>query len=451
MAEIYGERLTPQPAYEPSLVGRPSGFEQVVPVQEPAYGALDVGHGIERAAPWLAGTWTAGLLALGWMAVPIAIGLVSRLAVIGVGLLAMYLIPDNRPGVREVLSGLSFLDPWFKWDGSWYATIALNGYQTSGQSGQTLAFWPLLPTLEWVFSRPLVALGVAPAQAVFWAGFVVVNLTFVAACVMLYGLIKDHFGADTARRVVAVLAFSPGAIFYTAVYPEALLLLGVAACLWALTRRQWALAGVAGMWAALAHVPGCLLVLPFAWEYLRNRGWQIRPGWRVQWTWRIGWGWLWAGLMGLGPAIWLAYLWTVTGDPLAPVSAAYKHWPHRSAFPVDTLIVGIGWLLREPDKQVMGFLDLGVTLAAIAASVWALRAGKTSWGIWGLAVLVLYLSVPSGRPFEGMVRYVLPILPMWVLLARAGARPLAESAVIGSLAVFQGLLVALYVNQFWIG
>jgi hypothetical protein len=39
------------------------------------------------------------------MAVPIAIGLVSRLAVIGVGLLAMYLIPDNRPGVREVLSG----------------------------------------------------------------------------------------------------------------------------------------------------------------------------------------------------------------------------------------------------------------------------------------------------------------------------------------------------------
>lgn len=277
-----------------------------------------------------------------------------------------------------------------------------------------------------------------PTEALAWAGLGVVTAYFLAGCGLLYRLVLEDHGPEVARRAVAFLAFTPGGVYYTAVYPLALLLLGVVGCFWALRQGRWALAGLAGLWAAVAQVPGCLLVFPFAWRYLA----QLRG--------RVGPSALWLLLIPLGPAVWLAYLWTLTGDPLAPVTAAYRLWPHRSAWPWETLLGQATRILAEPERHALGLVNLGAAVWALGTSLWALRAGHASWGLWGLAVMCLYLSVPAAEPLEGIVRYGLSVLPMWLALARLARHPLAEAAVVACSAAFLGLLTALSINGFWV-
>lgn len=375
-----------------------------------------------------------------WVGVPLAIGLASRLAVLAVGYVGLHLVPDNPAFLPATYSSRPFLDRWYEWDASWYAAIALRGYQTAGGDAWSVAFWPLLPILESTFSRPLLLLfpRMQPAEAVAWAGVALVLIAFLVGCVLLYRLILEDHGRDVARRAVALLAFGPGAVYYTAVYPAALLLVGVVGCFWALRRQKWALAGLAGLWAALAQVPGCLLVFPFAFEYVRRRRRHIGPSA------------LWVLLIPLGPALFVAYLWTVTGEPLAPVRAAFNLWPHRAAWPWETLVYDAQVVLQSPSKHALELVNLAVSLAALSASVWVLRSAQASWGIWGLAVMALYLSVPASQPLEGLVRYSLPVLPVWLVAARVARHPFLEGTLVGILAVFLGLLTALYVNSFWV-
>jgi hypothetical protein len=186
---------------------------------------------------------------------------------------------------------------------------------------------------------------------------------------LLYRLVLADYSPDVARRTAAFITVSPAAVYFTAVYPTALLLLGVAGCFLALRQERWALAGVAGLFAAVAQVPGCLLVLPYAWEYLvRRRG-------------RIGPSALWVLLIPLRPGLWLAYLWTLTGDLLAPVSAAYALWPHRSAWPWDTIVSQALRIFANPAHHALGLVNLAATGLAIAASLWALAVRRASWGL----------------------------------------------------------------------
>ncbi|MBI3967627.1 MAG: hypothetical protein HY329_18475 [Chloroflexi bacterium] len=271
-----------------------------------------------------------------------------------------------------------------------------------------------------------------------WAGLLVVFVAFAVGLVLLYRMVLEDHGPDIARRAIAFLAFAPGAFFYTAAYPEALLLAGTVGCLWALRHERWLLAGLAGCVAAVAQVPGSLLVSPFAWEYLRRRRRRLGPSL------------LWGLLIPLGPATWLAHLSLTTGELLAPVSRANKFWAHYYAWPWDTVSLGVARVLGGSAIELLDLLNLTITLAALGASFWALRAGHTGWGIWSLAVLALYLSVPSVRPFDGMLRYCLPIVPLWLLAARVVRSPALEGGVIGGLAAVLGLLTALYVNGYWI-
>ncbi|MBI3964315.1 MAG: hypothetical protein HY329_01670 [Chloroflexi bacterium] len=392
------------------------------------------------AARTLARRARAALVTQRWLLVPLAVAAGSRVVVLLVGYLSESVLPDNPRFLRATYSTHRFLDVWYEWDASWYSAVAVNGYQPTGPTAPGVAFWPLLPVLEWTLSRwlqwPL--FGLALTEAIAWAGILLVSLAFVVSCALLYRLVLEDYSPDVARRTVTFLAFAPGAVYYTAPYPAALLLVGVVGCLWALRRERWVLAGMAGCWAAVAQVPGCLLVFPFAWEYLRRR------------RGHIGFSALSILLVPLGPALWLSYLWTLTGDPLAPVTVATTHWPHQVAWPWETLAHHALIVLVKPNRYALDWVNLGMTLGVLAASVWALRAGQASWGIWGLAVLVLYLSVPASEPFEGFVRYLLPVTPTWLLLAHLARHPLVEGILLGLLAALLGLLTAFYVNGFWV-
>lgn len=388
--------------------------------------------------------WLEALQDWHWLAAPLAVVVASRAAVLMIAWVGVYVLPQD-PSLNTMFRGPAysarpFLGLWYAWDASWYAAIALNGYQASGPEAPGLAFWPLLPLLEALVSRLalLIFPPVSPGAAVMWAGLLVVFCAFLGGAALVYRLVAADHGPDVARRATTFLAFAPGAFYYTAPYPEALLLAGVAGCLLALRHQRWLLAGLAGMAAAVAHVPGCLLALPFAWEYLlRRRG-------------RIGPSVLWLLLIPLGPGLWLLYLWTLTGDFLAPVTAARAFWTHRPAWPWETVAHAIPLAFRQPYPDVQVLLNLVATLLAAGAAVWALRAGHASWGLWTVALLALYLSLPAYEPLDGMLRYSLAALPIWLLLARMARHPALEAGILGLLTTLLGLLTAMFIRGYWI-
>jgi hypothetical protein len=395
-------------------------------------------HGAVRHPDWR--RWA-------WLGVPLAVGIASRVAVLLVGFVSLCPIPSNPvtavsgadycyifPGSRRAL-----VEPWYAWDAGWYLSISQQGYTTSGPQAPSVAFWPLLPMLEWLVQRPLLLLPQTEFDV--WArtlGLLVALLTFLGGLALLYRLLLAVSGSvDQARRGTTFLAFAPGALFFTAPYPEGLLLGGVSACLLALHERRWMLAAIAGAVGALAQKPGWLLVLPFVWAYLASER-------------RVSWSFGWVLLIPLAPLGWLAYLARAVGDPLAPFEAAGRFWEHSLTWPWQTVAAGLGLALEAPAENALVWLNLAAALTALTASVWTLWRGPRAWGVWGLALLTLYLCLPGEEPLKSILRYGLPVVPVWLVAARLIQRPALEGALIGLLAALQALLTALFVHGYWV-
>jgi hypothetical protein len=381
-----------------------------------------------------------------WLVPPLAVAFASRVVVLLVGFVSLCPIPSNPvtavsgadycyifPATRRAI-----VEPWYAWDAGWYLTIALRGYSTTGPDAPSVAFWPLMPLLEWLALRPLVL--IPGLDLLLWArvlGLLVALAAFLVAIALTYRLMRTLVSSDDARRGTTFLAFAPGALFFSAPYPEGLLLAGVSGCLLALHERRWALAGLAGAVAAAAQKPGWLLVLPFVWAYVSTER-------------RIGWSLLWVLLIPLAPLLWLAYLARVVGDPLAPFQAAGRFWEHTLAWPWQTIAAAVSLAFEAPAENALVWLNLAAMAAGLTASIWTLVAGPRAWGIWGLALLTLYLCLPGEEPLKSIVRYGLPVLPVWLAAAHWFRHPAAEASLLGLFAALQAVLTALFVHGYWV-
>jgi hypothetical protein len=107
-------------------------------------------------------------------------------------------------------------------------------------------------------------------------------------------------------------------------------------------------------------------------------------------------------------------------------------------------------VLSDRRDHIILLVNLICAVLVLAASAWALVRGPRAWGAWGVAVLTLYLTIPASEPLDGVLRYMLPILPVWLLPARLLRRPSLEAAALGLESAFLALLTALFVNSYWV-
>jgi hypothetical protein len=152
----------------------------------------------------------------------------------------------------------------------------------------------------------------------------------------------------------------------------------------------------------------------------------------------------------MAPLIWLAYLGQVVGDPLAPFQAAGRFWEHTLAWPWQTIAAAASLAFEAPAENALVWLNLAAMAAALAASVWTLVNGPRTWGIWGLALVALYLCLPGEEPLKSIVRYGLPVVPVWLAAAHWFRHPAAEASLLGLFAALQSVLTALFVHGYWV-
>ncbi len=236
--------------------------------------------------------------------------LATRLLVLVVAVAVETTQPPPPDGVavddRAILSSLTV------WDGTYYIGIADAGYHADPDFGPDYAFYPGYPVA--VKATSLLTFGDSSLAAVL-AG----NAAFLLALVVLFALSVRHLTPERALLSLWFLSLAPGAVAFALSYSDSLfLLLAVSAFLAMEVRRPW-LAGFLFALATLTRAPGILLGLPLLLMLVERDG--IRPT-RA---------WIPLLLAPLALAIYFGYLWWLTGDPLAAVSAQSSWSPDASA------------------------------------------------------------------------------------------------------------------------
>ncbi len=341
-------------------------------------------------------------------------------------------VPPAPQGIWEHL-----VVPMRMWDGLWYRLIAIEGYPKSHVWND--AFWPLFP----MSMRGLSRVTRLPEDV---AGYLIANISFAVAMVLLYQLVRIDFDTPIARRTLWAVALFPTAFFFSAVYTEStFLMLSVAALLCARLRKWW-LAGVLGALAALTRSHGIFLVIPFAVLWIKQYGFYVRAMIPKGVT---------VGMPLLGPILFGGYLQRTQGNwrNFIDVQGAWNRtfaWPWRTfdcaingctmevhqygtVTPFQAHAVDWTWLRQLIDRPSWGLvtsnawrkdvansdsLELVMTILFIALIIIGFKVLPLYQSLYLVPGIVIPLFQPSSvHPLMSIPRFGLVLFPLFIVMA----------------------------------
>jgi hypothetical protein len=354
------------------------------------------------------------------------------------------------PGPRR--SALQVARLWAtQYDSPWFVAIAEHGYQRT-EDAAPAAFFPLYPLLIRLFT-PL-CLGRSWAAAL-----LVANAALLLALIVLFRLAEHELGRAAAGRTVFYLVAFPTGFFLSAAYNEGLFIGLMVATVYCLRREHWWRAGALGALAAATRSAGILLVLAFAFEYLRVHGYgrnfrinlrmaaSAAPALLVP-----------AGLGGVMVADRIAY-----GDALAFSHAQAAHWGRQPAWPWRAPLDAARapgapfteiWTHNILELATVAFA--GVLLVLCLAGPWRLRRDQLVFPLLGAALLIFMISFPSRYtadipyPLYSASRIGLEVFPAFMVLGRIGGRAWVDRTVVTAFLAAQGVLAAHFLHSGWV-
>jgi Gpi18-like mannosyltransferase len=326
---------------------------------------------------------------------------------------------------------------WHRWDTGNYLVVALHGYIAPHQT----AFFPFYPILE----RGMMLLTGNP----FTAGLIISNVADLLALVVLYRLVEEDFDREHAYRAALYLSVFPTALFLAAAYNESLFLCLSLLSFYYMRHGRWWTAGLLGLLATLTRSAGLILLVPFCFEYLRQRHFDWRA---VRFD-------ILSGLaIPAGLGLFSLYCTFQFHDPLA-FSHAQAFWGRVPRVPG----YGIYQSVREITQSggILNFqslhniLDLAPDLLILIAIVlgfigpWKLPRDLWAYNLYA-ASLYLYLQLfPAAGifPLLSTGRFMLEVFPAYIILAGFGKyRTLHMSYVMVS-----GAVLCFLLTQFLLG
>lgn len=364
--------------------------------------------------------WTAHVRAWPeWVKTPLAVFLVSRLAIFAVTGWSLIIDPRlHRPGGRLAWPALEGL---CRWDCGWFHRIAMDGYAQPHYSN----FFPLFPLMGRVVNE-LTGLPIPIALVLVANVFGLVGLMFV------FRLFEHLEGTQVARAGTVLLAAWPFSFFQAAGYPESFMLASSAVAIWWAHRGRHLSAGAALGVGILARHLTVIAGLSLLVAQLRERGWHPK---------RFIWNRAFLGLLlpFLIAGLYFGYLALKFDDPLMFWRARSQGWGGAAWYGVITFFQGGPW---EPQIGVYLWLSLIPLLGAV------LLLRKPAWWIlagYGVGLMITLYSIG----LMGLGRYTQAcwpaFLPLAVLLAK---RPGLRQGVVIGFAVLQGMFLYLYTHSY---
>ena len=328
----------------------------------------------------------------------------TRPAILFVGYFAVaaFGYVHERPPVR--FSENEIVNLQARWDASWYLTIATEGYRfqsNDSSAQQNIVFFPAFP----MALRMVARLFGGSVVAHMFGGTGLNWVAFFFALVYLFMLARNLLESeDAARAAVLLVATYPFALFYGAIYTESLYLLGALGAFYHARRREYLPAAAWGLLVGLTRPNGCFLSIPLvlitaapwlpAWLHApaaaRYRGGST--GAAAGGGARLPFGSFVAAVAsasapGIGVLLYCAFIWRLTGDPLAWV-AGQVAWG-RGYLGLGTLVSTWYSYLQESAYVVTRALPYD-SLNALGA-LFVLALAVPVWRRLGLPYLIVIL------------------------------------------------------------
>jgi hypothetical protein len=228
---------------------------------------------------------------------------------------------NGRPPLR--FSENEFLNLQGRWDTAWYMSIVTDGYRYRSDDParqQNIVFFPALPIATRIAGR----LFGGASPAFLWGGTFVVLAAFYWSLVYIFRLARELLDdEEIAWWAVLMTAAYPFALYYSALYSESFFLLGSVGAFYHFRRRELVKAAAWGLLVGLTRPNGCLLSVPLAVMAMRpwlppslaggpplpadadRRAQSLVPMLAS------------AAAPGVGMLIYSAFVWNLTGNPLA--------------------------------------------------------------------------------------------------------------------------------------
>jgi hypothetical protein len=324
------------------------------------------------------------------------------------------LVTVARPGAPGVPLPLGSFGAWQQYDAVWYLLIASSGYAVLPRA----AFFPLYPLLvglvHTLFGGNLLLL----------SGMLVSNAAALAAFYGIGLLAAGEDGLGASATAIRVFGAYPLALFTFAAYADGLFVACAAFALFFARRGAWLAAAGCAFLAALTRPMGIILIAPLVWEYGRRQRWW-RAGWRPQVAPRRL-----AALAAVVLAVPLAlagyaiYLKWRFGDALAFVHVQALVWHRGTEAPWQTLALAWHAFFSAPfwsgwDARL--WVDALPVAVILVLTVVGARELPVSFTLYMAGLLVVSLVLPkadNGIPLAAAGRYLLPAVPIFLLLGR---------------------------------
>lgn len=315
------------------------------------------------------------------------------------------------------------LDLPARWDSDFYLSIARDGYTYRGLDHlSNIVFFPVYPMLMRALGWPL-------GGNVQLAGWLISLSSLAVGAVVLARLVREFHPELDADEVVLLLLAFPTAIFFNAIYTEAIFFAVSVTAFYFARRRAWGWAATFASVAALTRVTGVLLLLPLAIEAWLE--WRETRRWRPIW--------LAIAAVPAAAASFFAYHWVRFGDPLLFFKLQRGVWGR--------LVLSKGHFETETGaaQANLGLDVFFLALAGVAILlIW--RRLRPSYAIYVLAGL----AVPTATgTLMSLGRYILVLFP--IPMALATLPPTARRAWLLLSTLLLGMYATLYAHGHWAG
>lgn len=347
-----------------------------------------------------------------------------RIVLWGIEMIAPHIVPQH-PGYIGPIS-------WANHDGIHYLAIASSGYFQYGE-----AFFPLYPMVIRIFADMT---GFSPWYVGSWVSYICFT---VGLCLLYKILLKQDIHAAW-RTIVFILVF-PTSFFFTAVYTEGLFFLLCIASWYAARNRQWVWSGIYGALASATRLQGVLLLVLVLYEYMRvyKKSYSRSILWPVV-------------LIPAGLLVYMAYLYTRTGDPLMFFHVQPAFGANRSGDGIILLpqviwrymkIIWTAFLQPTPVSYAISVLEYISVVFGYGLLIYGFcKKINPSYLIYGL----LALTVPTlTGTFSSVPRYMVTIFPLFIILGTIRTKTFS-SLYIAVCVILQIVLSALFVEGWFV-
>jgi hypothetical protein len=322
--------------------------------------------------------------------------------------IAVHFLPSQRQllggGLANYVTNPYFW-AWGNFDGEHYVFIAQNGYKPL-----TYFFFPLYPILIRFFSG-IFGQGMVPLVK---SGILISNLSFIAALVGFYKLLKLDFKENLIRNSILLLLIFPTSFFFGSIYTESLFLALTVWSFYFARKRNWIAAGLLSALATSTRVIGMALVAALAveafmdWKTNKKKS-LLLPVLAIL-----------ISLSGIG--IYIYYVWSKTGDPLNFMNTVGVFGAQRSTSLVLLPQVFYRYIFEIlPNLNYKVFtsffpsvLEFATGLLFLGLVVIAFWKVRLSYAIY---LALGYLIPTLAGSFSSLPRYILVLFPAFILAA----------------------------------